>query len=488
MLRKIYIPLFFSLLFSFSVYAQNALDHSTGVVDASVFDDGFVGHRVGGEGGVGYVYMGGNDAMWVSAFVMGNSDTKASGYSHHNSVSFNDLTNVTPFSGFTSNSDFNQIAQATFTDGNAPLANQLGLMVHQISYSNTNDPFVIIQYVLENQTGSDMSFVYAGVFADWDVGVNNYTINQGGYDAARNLAYQYENGGAVDSNYYGIVALDGWSGARVTADNVNTEAALRDSIYSYITTFLNESITTDDDYRTWIGSGPLDIPNGGTARVGFAYVVGGDLTELKANTDLAQSKWDNQVVPVELSSFTAISQNGVVELNWTTASEVNNRIFEIERKPTEGKFVTIGYVEGNGTTSEEKHYSFTDKNVSSGIFTYRLKQIDFNGQFEYSNEVKVNVTGPLEYSLGQNYPNPFNPITTIKYSVPEAGNVKLSIYNLLGEELTVLVKGYKEAGLYELNFNASGLPSGTYIYRLEATPSGGQAGSFVETRKMILLK
>jgi hypothetical protein len=188
------------------------------------------------------------------------------------------------------------------------------------------------------------------------------------------------------------------------------------------------------------------------------------------------------VTPVELSSFTAsVNAEGNVLLYWTTATEINNQMFEIERRSKEGQFITIGYVEGYGTTTEPQEYSYVDNTVGTGIYYYRLKQIDFNGTYEYSDEIEVEVNGPLTFVLKQNYPNPFNPTTKISYTIPERSNVSLKIFNLLGSEVVELVKGEVEAGSYIIEFNASALPSGIYFYRL-------QAGSFVETKKMILLK
>ena len=197
---------------------------------------------------------------------------------------------------------------------------------------------------------------------------------------------------------------------------------------------------------------------------------------------IVMSVTGNEVVPVELTSFTAIvNKDGNVILNWSTATEVNNHMFEIERKNTEGQFNTIGFVEGHGTTTEQQEYSYSDNSVKTGTYYYRLKQIDFGGQYEYSDEIEVEVIGPLTFALEQNYPNPFNPSTSIKYSVPENGFVKLSVYNLVGEEVSVLVNETVDAGFYEVAFNAANLPSGTYFYRL-------QTGNSLQTKKMILLK
>lgn len=187
-------------------------------------------------------------------------------------------------------------------------------------------------------------------------------------------------------------------------------------------------------------------------------------------------------IPVELTSFAAsVNNNGNVVLNWSTATETNNHMFEIERRAEEGEFFTIAYVDGAGTTTEPQDYSYIDKSVQNGKYFYRLKQLDFDGRYEYSDEVEVDVTGPLSFNLEQNYPNPFNPSTTIKYSVAEAGNIKLSVYNLVGEEVVVLANGFSQSGFYEVSFDASNLPSGTYLYKLQSANS-------VQTKKMILLK
>ena len=148
----------------------------------------------------------------------------------------------------------------------------------------------------------------------------------------------------------------------------------------------------------------------------------------------------------------------------------------------------IGYVAGFGTTTEPKHYSFTDENISSGTYHYRLTQIDFDGTFEYSQEVEVVVSAPNEFSLSQNYPNPFNPTTTIKYAIPADMVVTLSVYNILGEKVTDIVNELQKAGRYEVTFDAtnqsdgkSSLSSGLYFYRFEA-------GNFIAVKKMVLLK
>ena len=197
-------------------------------------------------------------------------------------------------------------------------------------------------------------------------------------------------------------------------------------------------------------------------------------------------------VPIEMTSFTAEVNSNKVSLSWSTATETNNKGFVVERK-TNGDWEQIGYVNGKGNSTEMTNYSFVDnlKGVSANEATYRLKQVDFNGTSKYSKEVNVAIkAGPKEYTLSQNYPNPFNPSTTIKYALPFASNVKLTVYNITGEVVKVLVNGTQESGSHEVMFNTSNgvqLSSGIYFYSLQATSKDGM-NTFNQTKKMILLK
>ncbi|NUM71901.1 MAG: CHRD domain-containing protein [Ignavibacteriaceae bacterium] len=186
------------------------------------------------------------------------------------------------------------------------------------------------------------------------------------------------------------------------------------------------------------------------------------------------------VIPVELASFSAAATGTDVILSWSTASETNNMGFEIERSSDGISYGVIGFVHGKGTSTSLNSYNFTDKNFPANS-RYRLKQIDFNGEFSYSNVISVSGVNPDLFSLSQNYPNPFNPSTTINYSVPFASPVKLSVYNTAGELVKELVNEVKDAGVYTATFNSGALASGVYIYRLSA-------GGFSVTRKMQLMK
>jgi len=190
-------------------------------------------------------------------------------------------------------------------------------------------------------------------------------------------------------------------------------------------------------------------------------------------------------IPVELISFSSSIEANVVTLNWSTATELNNYGFEIERSIDKGNWRTIGFREGKGTTSEPQQYFYSDNlsDIEASKLYYRLKQIDFDGSFEYFPNafgIEIEIT-PSAFSLSQNYPNPFNPVTKIKYSIPQSSNVIVKVFDVLGNEVATLVNEQKQAGTYELEWNGENVPSGVYFYQIKA-------GSFIEIKKMILMK
>jgi glucuronoarabinoxylan endo-1,4-beta-xylanase len=188
---------------------------------------------------------------------------------------------------------------------------------------------------------------------------------------------------------------------------------------------------------------------------------------------------NGSVLPVELLSFSANVSEGNIKLSWVTAAEINNEGFEIERSIDNKKFVKIGFMKGNGTTTDKQIYSYSDY-VTGGKFYYRLKQINYNGSFEYSNTIDVSAA-PEKFNLFQNYPNPFNPVTKIKYSIPQKSYISLKVYNLLGEEVADLAEGIQQPGNHTVTFDGSNLSSGIYLYQLKAD-------NYSETKKLILLK
>ena len=222
-----------------------------------------------------------------------------------------------------------------------------------------------------------------------------------------------------------------------------------------------------------------DLALAGTPVAGITTDIDGDVRNLV--TPYKGADESSVQLPVELTSFLAEVVSGSVHLTWGTATEINNKGFEVERS-NGSQFVKVDFVQGRGTSTKPSTYNFVDKNLADGKYSYRLKQIDFDGTYSYSNVINVEVVTPKQFNLSQNYPNPFNPTTTINYEVAVPVNVTLKIYNMLGEEVATLINNqFREAGQYNVNFNASKLASGAYVYRLTA-------GNFVQTKKMILTK
>ncbi len=262
----------------------------------------------------------------------------------------------------------------------------------------------------------------------------------------------------------------------------NTAAADDDQVTLYLyesgvpPTEPGSPLVTIGPLGTGIGSDPVNIGS-------VAIRQGGNTATGKIDGIRITTSW-NDIVPVELTAFTATSIGNNVSLNWSTATEINNSGFEVERassSPRQEVWEKIGFVQGSGTTTLAQQYSFVDKNVSAGRYNYRLKQIDFDGTFTYSQVAEVEVSAPVNFELAQNYPNPFNPGTTIQFSLPKSSNVLMKVYNLLGQEVATLLDGFREAGVHFINFDAVNLNSGIYIYKIEAD-------GFSAARKMTLIK
>lgn len=230
-------------------------------------------------------------------------------------------------------------------------------------------------------------------------------------------------------------------------------------------------------------SGTFTTPPSGTTNMQLEISYSGD----SFNIDFIY--WDNvcisQSVPVELTSFTARADYGVVELQWITATETNNQGFEVQRSAG-GEFETIAFIEGHGTTTETQVYTYQDRTVGVGSYNYRLKQIDFGGTFEYSDVVAADVPAPADFALDQNYPNPFNPSTKIAFRLAVDSKVSLKVFDVLGQEVASLVNTNLVAGAHSVDFDASSLNSGVYLYRIEATGIDGT--NFVDVKKMVLTK
>ena len=193
-------------------------------------------------------------------------------------------------------------------------------------------------------------------------------------------------------------------------------------------------------------------------------------------------------LPVEVVRFDARSDGRAVRLAWATASETNYAGFEVQlsllgsgKSAWQAVWQPVGFVEGRGTTTEAQAYQFRVEALPPGRYAFRLKQVDYDGAYEYSPVVEVDLSVPGAFHLLPNHPNPFNPSTAISFDVPVAGAVTVQVFDLLGQEVTTLVDGRVEAGRHTVTFDAGTLPSGIYLYRL-------RAGAVVQTRSMVLVK
>ncbi len=223
------------------------------------------------------------------------------------------------------------------------------------------------------------------------------------------------------------------------------------AVWSNVFWQVGSSATIDGDFKGNILALTAITQNGGTASSGL----------LAQNAAVVLN--GTTVLPVEIVSFTGTASGKNADLHWSTATEINNSGFEVQRRQT-ADWAKVGFVAGAGTSNAPRNYSYTDNNLTAGSYSYRLKQIDNNGAFTYGTTVEVAISSaPQAFALLQNYPNPFNPSTVIQYSLVQASQVSLKVYNMLGQEVATLVNAHQEAGVYAVPFNTSkalGLSSG----------------------------
>jgi hypothetical protein len=320
--------------------------------------------------------------------------------------------------------------------------------------SGTLIPIIGVSFI--NNTGSIISqlpITYIG--EQWRAGVTNR-------GAADRLDFQLSTDATslITGTWTDYDALD------FQSPNINTTAGALDGNAAGNRTSVSSIITG------------LNIINGSTFWIRWTDF---DITSSDDGLAIDDFSIDETNLPVELSSYSAIVLDNSVRLNWRTETEVNNYGFEIIRSAQNDIWDKIGFVQGHGNSNSPKDYSFIDESVAGGKYFYKLKQVDTDGKFEYSKVIEVDLGSPAKFELSQNYPNPFNPVTTIRFTLPQPGNVKLILFNILGEQVAELVNEFKDAGVHTINLNASELNSGLYIYKIESN-------GFVQSRKMMLLK
>lgn len=334
-----------------------------------------------------------------------------------------------------------------------------------------------------------------------DLGTSNWTISMWFNNLPAGTTLNYLFGGTVAvawrcfysgaAGQYGVLMrLTGIGGSDITVPGVGPGPSVLTfvydssvpTVYAYINGVLaitqaqagTLNLTGSDAMKVGGYGTSAGMPAGALMDEFRFYNRALDATEVAAT-------WNITIVPVELTSFTASVTGSDVKLLWETATELNNSGFSIERKTDGSEYEQVGFVPGFGTTSEPKSYSYYDQNLQSNHYIYRLKQIDFDGTFAYSDEVDVDVIAVNEFSLDQNYPNPFNPSTNITFSLATDSKVSLKVFDVTGQEVASLLNQNMTAGVHSYTFDAADFNSGVYFYTL-------QAGSFLETKKMILMK
>lgn len=270
--------------------------------------------------------------------------------------------------------------------------------------------------------------------------------------------------------------------------------------YSFNTAAANDDLVTLYLYDSGVpatepGSPLVTIGPTGGGTTGDPANIGSVAIRQGTNTPYAfvdgiriSTNWEQAPLPVELVSFTAQKISNKIKLFWSTATEISNSGFEVHRSNDQQNWTNLGFVAGNGNSNSPKEYSFVDNSIKqSAKYFYRLKQIDNDGSFEYSNVIEIDFALSDQFSLGQNYPNPFNPVTKISWQSPVSGWQTLKVFDVLGREVATLVDEFREAGKHEINFSieslgdANNLSSGVYYYQL-------RIGDFIESRKMLVTK
>jgi hypothetical protein len=342
-------------------------------------------------------------------------------------------------------------------------------------------------------------FDSAAVFETTNVvsaGLNDAFIAK--YDTSGNLIW-IRYGGGTDQDYCNDIYTDRFGDILVTGQfRVTATFGTTDLISAGADDIFILKVLANGDLEWAYRAGGTDIDKGLACTVDYGGNFYGTgyfrLTADFGSTNLISAGLDeifitrigNFPIPVELVSFNAFVGSGVVNLNWKTATELNNRGFEIERSEDKINFTSIGFIEGVGTTTDPVEYSFIDNAPLNGTNYYRLKQIDYNGQIEYSNIIEVDFGIPVSFIVSDNYPNPFNPVTNIRIDLPVESNVTIKFYNSVGEVVKTINSNGLTSGSTVFQIDGSNLASGIYYYSVQL--NGLDGSSFIKTSKMVLLK
>ena len=392
------------------------------------------------------------------------------------------------------------------TDGSVPIFN-----AQTLSSGGGNLSDLIISEYVEGSSNNKAIEIYNGTSAAVDLAAGSYNLKYYFNGSSTPLTTINLTGSILAGNVFVIADASTVSTTILSIANQTNSASWFNGndaiVLSKGTTILDIIGQVGFDPGTQWGSGNITTLNHTLRRM--VSIIQGDTNPSDAFdpaiewNGFAVDTFDDLgqyegILPVELTSFAVRTFGNTVLLNWETATEINNYGFDVERCALSAErqaWIKIGFVIGSGNSNSPKSYSFIDDNlpagrqgVSAGKYAYRLKQIDNDGQFEYSKTIEIEIGAPTNFELSQNYPNPFNPTTTIRYTLPASGNVKLTLYNILGEEIKTLANEFKESGAYTINFDAADLNSGIYIYRIVVSSDKIENGVFTQSKKMTLVK
>ena len=411
-----------------------------------------------------------------------------------NSVINMDRNKISKVSSLTNAATFGNTAISIETFGTYNISNT---MIYGFELTAAN-PVAYVRGVKNSSASATLNFAFNSIYMDnlSDIGTGTVTyqgllISNGTNNLANNIVVSAEGDftsyciyrdlalGTLNSDYNDFYPVNttngnvGYFNTAATPTLANWQSASGQDANSYSVDPLFVS-TTD-----------LHLANIGSPMLGKGLAIPGVTTDFDGETrdsipEIGADEFPG-IIPVELLAFNAALEQNSVILTWQTATELNTSHFEVERKSEGTEWNSIGRVNAAGNSTSRIDYRFVDENTNGSVLKYRLKMIDLDGSYTYSQEVEINSSLPTSFSLSQNYPNPFNPTTKINYTVPFDSKVTISIYSITGELVMDLVNDFVSAGSYSVDFNGSNLASGMYIYKMTA-------GNFTQTNKMMLMK
>ena len=442
--------------------AQNIQIIDNGTIATGVFGGGQIGGDCSGNPGPSYAGfafngVGGDGTVLCAAgFLASTSPANVIGDNPYTVDGSVDWTQGT-WSNTTSPYSVLEIAHTTsFSD-----IESAGLDVDfTVYYSDDDDgfeQFFVAEYVVTNNSGGTLDIAKA-LWMDWDI----LPFQTNGAEHNGTTAQWVSGDGSGVQEVFGTAVL---GGAPLSGTDCFHPYGTSDSaIYSAMVT-LGASPCAPADIRGPFGAGEETVANGETTTALFCVMGAFDTSDFAAQV----ANCETAIIPVELLWFDSVLDGNDVSLRWATASETNNAGFEVQMDAGSG-FQALGFVNGHGTTTEAQTYSFAVRNLDPGTYVFRLKQIDFDGAFEYHGDLEVSVETPDRYVLMPAYPNPFNPEATVRFAVRDSAPVTLTLHDALGRQVSTLYSGTPEANqTLSVRIDGSNLPSGLYLVRLNGS-------------------